>query len=156
MSVRRVTFESYAAGADWVDYSQVSRALLVFEDFIRFYRQRVGEGTRLEEMIVKLERDGPGVDERGCISELERVASSIGDDAAAATGKVPALVKQAHIPAQSLVQLGHAAHTQPTPPAAPADSVTSYASGLNSSSAHGTAAPSAWAAGVGRRGSGVS
>lgn len=114
-SVRRVTFESYAAGVDWSDYSQVSRALLVFEDFIRFYRQSGWEGTWLEEVTVKLERDGLGVDERGRISwirrpviarnlenltdpsgilaELERVASSIGDDPAAAIGSAKQLIE---------------------------------------------------------------
>lgn len=33
----------------WPDYSQVSRAWLVFEDFVRFYRQSGWEGTWLEE-----------------------------------------------------------------------------------------------------------
>ncbi|WP_406446834.1 hypothetical protein OHB14_50020 [Streptomyces sp. NBC_01613] len=44
-SVRRVTYESYAAAVDWSDYAQVSRALRVFEDFIRFYLQSGWEGT---------------------------------------------------------------------------------------------------------------
>ncbi|MFK8843653.1 hypothetical protein [Streptomyces sp. Ac-502] len=71
-SVRRITFETYAAAIDWADYTQVSRALLVFEDFIRYHRQSGWEGNWLEEVTVKLERDGLSVDDRGRISWLRR------------------------------------------------------------------------------------
>ncbi|MFD5133139.1 hypothetical protein [Streptomyces olindensis] len=41
-SVRRTTFESYAAAVDWSDRSHVSRALRVFEDIIRTGKREVG------------------------------------------------------------------------------------------------------------------
>jgi hypothetical protein len=34
-SVRRTTFEAYAAGVDWTDVAQVERALRVFESQLR-------------------------------------------------------------------------------------------------------------------------
>ncbi len=114
-SVRRTTFETYAAAVDWTDYAQVSRALLVFEDFIRHCRQSGWEGHWLEEVTVKLERDGLSVDERGRISwlhrpvttghldkltdpsgilaELERVSRTIADDPAAAIGSAKQLIE---------------------------------------------------------------
>ncbi|MGJ7874694.1 abortive infection family protein [Streptomyces rochei] len=113
--MRRTTFESYATAVDWTDYSQVSRALLVFEDFIRYYRQSGWEGNWLEEVSVKLERDGLSVDGRGRISwlrrpvttghlekltdtssflaELERVSRTIADDPAAAIGSAKKLIE---------------------------------------------------------------
>ncbi|MFJ2102876.1 hypothetical protein ACIOHR_37625 [Streptomyces anulatus] len=74
-SVRQIEFETYAAAVDWTDYAQVSRALLVFEDFIRYHRQSGWESNWLEEVTVKLELDGLSVDERGRISWLRRSAA---------------------------------------------------------------------------------
>ncbi|MFE6525213.1 abortive infection family protein [Streptomyces sp. NPDC057794] len=114
-SVRRITFETYAAAVDWSDYSQVNRALLVFEDFIRFCKQSGWEGNWLEEVTVKLERDGLLLDERGRITwnrrpvvarhledltdpsgilaELERVGTTITEDPAAAIGSAKQLIE---------------------------------------------------------------
>lgn len=114
-SVRRTTFETYAAAVDWTDYAQVSRALLVFEDFICYYRQSGWEGNWLEEVTVKLERDSLSVDERGRISwqrwpvttgylekltdpsgilaKLERVSRTIADDPAAAIGSAKQMIE---------------------------------------------------------------
>ncbi|WP_436961395.1 abortive infection family protein [Streptomyces sp. SudanB182_2057] len=114
-SVRRTTFETYAAAVDWTDYAQVSRALLVFEDLLRHCRQSGWEGNWLEEVTVKLERDGLSVDERGRISwlrrpvttghlekltdpsgilaELERASRTIADDPAATIGSAKQLIE---------------------------------------------------------------
>lgn len=71
-SVRRTTYQSYAQGVDWADYDHVSRALLVFEDFIRFCKRAGWEGTWLEDIEVRLERDGFVLDGRGRISWRRR------------------------------------------------------------------------------------
>jgi hypothetical protein len=43
-SVRRTTFESYAAGVDWTDVAQVERALRAFESQLRWLPTRTGTG----------------------------------------------------------------------------------------------------------------
>ncbi|MGW4288640.1 abortive infection family protein [Streptomyces sp. NPDC004673] len=67
---RRTTFMLYAEGVDWGDPEHVRRALLVFEDFIRAYRDPGQQGTPkwLEDIGVRLERDGFLLDKSGRIS----------------------------------------------------------------------------------------
>ncbi|MFD9920621.1 abortive infection family protein [[Kitasatospora] papulosa] len=67
---RRTTFMLYAEGVDWSDVDHVRRALLVFEDFIRAYRDPGQQGTPkwLEDIGVRLERDGFQLDQGGRIS----------------------------------------------------------------------------------------
>ncbi|MET9816281.1 MULTISPECIES: serine/threonine protein kinase [unclassified Streptomyces] len=67
-SVRRTTFESYAAAVDWSDRSHVSRALRVFEDIIRSGKREGWAGSWLDEVTAKLERDGLVLDEHGRIT----------------------------------------------------------------------------------------
>ncbi|MEU5448692.1 abortive infection family protein [Streptomyces californicus] len=67
---RRTEFMLYAEGVDWSDPSQIQRALLVFEDFIREYRDPNDQSTPkwLEDIRVRLERDGFLLDKSGRIS----------------------------------------------------------------------------------------
>lgn len=60
----------YAEGVDWSDSSQVRRALLVFGDFIRAYRDPGDQSTPkwLDDIRVRLERDGFALDREGRIS----------------------------------------------------------------------------------------
>lgn len=67
---RRTTFMLYAEGVNWGDSDHVRRALLVFEDFIRAYRDPDHQGTPkwLADIGVRLERDGFLLDPSGRIS----------------------------------------------------------------------------------------
>lgn len=67
---RRTEFMLYAEGVDWSDPNQVRRVLLVFEDFIRAYRNPDDQGTPkwLDDIRVRLERDGFTLDKEGRIS----------------------------------------------------------------------------------------
>ncbi|WP_405444708.1 abortive infection family protein [Streptomyces erythrochromogenes] len=67
---RRTEFMRYAEGVDWADDSHVRRALLVFEDYIRTYRDPDEEGTPrwLEDIKVRLGRDGYHLNDDGRIS----------------------------------------------------------------------------------------
>ncbi|ROP53312.1 abortive infection family protein [Streptomyces sp. PanSC9] len=67
---RRTEFMLYAQGVDWADPNQVRRALQVFEDFIREYRDPNQPGTPkwLDDIRVRLERDGFALDTEGRIS----------------------------------------------------------------------------------------
>ncbi|MFD3941780.1 abortive infection family protein [Streptomyces sp. NPDC058579] len=66
---RRTMFMLYAEGVDWSDPDHVRRALLVFEDFIRAYREPGQQDTPKwwEDIRVRLERDGFALDESGKI-----------------------------------------------------------------------------------------
>ncbi|MFF4467989.1 abortive infection family protein [Streptomyces sp. NPDC001599] len=66
---RRTEFMHYAEGVNWSDPDQVRRALFVFEDFIREFRDPNQPGTPkwLEDIRVRLERDGLVLDESGKI-----------------------------------------------------------------------------------------
>jgi hypothetical protein len=64
-SVRRTTFESYAAGVDWTDVAQVERALRVFESQLRWLaRQDWHRPSSLDEIRELLDDDGFELDER--------------------------------------------------------------------------------------------
>ncbi|MFJ9551117.1 abortive infection family protein [Streptomyces erythrochromogenes] len=83
---RRTEFMRYAEGVDWTDESHVRRALLVFEDYIRTYRDPDDEGTPrwLEDIKVRLDRDGYHLNDKGQISwvtppVLVRDLSSLSD-----------------------------------------------------------------------------
>ncbi|WP_327131984.1 abortive infection family protein [Streptomyces sp. NBC_01343] len=67
---RRTEFMLYAEGVDWTDEGHVRRALLVFEDFIREYRDPEDQGTPkwLADIKVRLDRDGYALNDRGQIS----------------------------------------------------------------------------------------
>ncbi|MFD9469926.1 abortive infection family protein [Streptomyces goshikiensis] len=67
---RRTEFMRYAEGVDWTDERHVRRALLVFEDYIRKYRDPGEEGTPrwLEDIKVRLDRDGYHLNDKGQIS----------------------------------------------------------------------------------------
>lgn len=67
---RRTEFMLYAEGVDWSDPNQVRRVLLVFEDFIRACRNTDDQGTPkwLDDIRVRLERDGFALDKEGRIS----------------------------------------------------------------------------------------
>ncbi|QDN81260.1 hypothetical protein FNV64_41840 [Streptomyces sp. S1A1-7] len=67
---RRTEFMLYAEGVDWSDPNQVRRVLHVFEDFIREYRDPNQPGTPkwLDDIRVRLERDGFALDKEGRIS----------------------------------------------------------------------------------------
>ncbi|QUX29101.1 abortive infection family protein [Nocardiopsis akebiae] len=67
---RRTEFMLYAEGVDWSDPNQVRRALLVFEDFIRAHRSPDEQGMPkwLDDIRVRLERDGLALDKDGKIS----------------------------------------------------------------------------------------
>ncbi|MFD3549319.1 abortive infection family protein [Streptomyces sp. NPDC058655] len=67
---RRTEFMRYAEGVDWTDERHVRRALLVFEDYIRTYRDPGEEGTPkwLEDIKVRLDRDGYHLSDEGQIS----------------------------------------------------------------------------------------
>ncbi|WP_371538432.1 abortive infection family protein [Streptomyces sp. NBC_00466] len=79
---RRTEFMLYAEGVDWADPGHVRRALLVFEDFIREYRDPDQQGTPkwLADIGVRLERDGFLLDESGRISWQQSPISLIGRD----------------------------------------------------------------------------
>jgi hypothetical protein len=65
---RRTEFMLYAEGVDWADEGHVRRALLVFEDFIRTCKnQGWTTDNWLEDIRVRLERDGFTLDEGGRI-----------------------------------------------------------------------------------------
>ncbi|MFI6551360.1 protein kinase [Streptomyces prunicolor] len=70
-SVRRRTFESYAAAVDWADHRHVTRALRVFEDLIRTGLREGWQGAWLEDVSLRLQRDGLAVDEQGHIAGLQ-------------------------------------------------------------------------------------
>ncbi|MFD4005117.1 abortive infection family protein [Streptomyces rubiginosohelvolus] len=82
---RRTEFMLYAEGVDWTDEGHVRRALLVFEDFIRTFRNQGWETDKwLEDIRVRLERDGFALDNEGRISwtnppVLARDLSTLGD-----------------------------------------------------------------------------
>jgi hypothetical protein len=64
-SVRRTTFESYAAGVDWTDVAQVERALRVFESQLRWLaRQEWHRPSSFDEVRALLDDDGFELDER--------------------------------------------------------------------------------------------
>ncbi|MFE5861702.1 abortive infection family protein [Streptomyces virginiae] len=67
---RRTEFMRYAEGVNWTDEGHVRRALLVFEDYIRTYRDPDDEGTPkwLEAIKVRLDRDGYHLNDKGQIS----------------------------------------------------------------------------------------
>ncbi|MGV9565038.1 AbiJ-related protein [Streptomyces sp. NPDC003480] len=69
-SLRRRTFESYAAAVDWSDRSHVTRALRVFEDIIRIGLREGWRGPWLEDISARLDRDGMAVTEQGRITGL--------------------------------------------------------------------------------------
>ncbi|MFE4918979.1 abortive infection family protein [Streptomyces sp. NPDC056661] len=79
---RRTEFMLYAEGVDWTDPDHVRRALLVFEDFIRAYRDPDQQGTPkwLEDISVRLERDGFLLDKSGRISWKQPPISLLGRD----------------------------------------------------------------------------
>ncbi|CAL9668325.1 hypothetical protein SUDANB15_07315 [Streptomyces sp. enrichment culture] len=60
----------YAEGVDWSDPDHIRRALLVFEDFIRQYRNPEWQTSQkwLDDIRVRLERDGFALDDQGRIS----------------------------------------------------------------------------------------
>ncbi|MGW0854150.1 abortive infection family protein [Streptomyces sp. NPDC002690] len=84
---RRTEFMLYAEGVDWADPGHVRRALLVFEDFIREYRNPDQEGTPkwLEDIGVRLERDGFLLDQSGRISWKQQPISLLGRDLSSLT-----------------------------------------------------------------------
>ncbi|CAM5670000.1 hypothetical protein SCYAM73S_02473 [Streptomyces cyaneofuscatus] len=74
---RRSEFMLYAEGVDWSDPNHIRRVLLVFEDFIRKYDEVTYEWRKessatpdkwLEDIRVRLERDGFALDKEGRIS----------------------------------------------------------------------------------------
>jgi Abortive infection C-terminus len=115
-SVRRTTFESYAAGVDWTDVAQVERALRVFESQLRWLaRQDWHRPSSLDEIRELLDDDGFELDERcqirwrrppaleatlagltdpsGIRAELERIRRALPDDPAGAIGAAKQLVE---------------------------------------------------------------
>lgn len=115
-SVRRTTFESYAAGVDWTDVAQVERALRVFESQLRWLaRQDWHRPSSFDELRELLDDDGFELDERsrirwrrppaleatlagltdpsGIRAELERIRRSLPDDPAGAIGAAKQLVE---------------------------------------------------------------
>lgn len=69
-SLRRTTFESYAAAVDWTYRGHVTRALHVFEDIIRIGQREAWSGAWLQDLSEALQRDGLQIDERGRITEV--------------------------------------------------------------------------------------
>jgi hypothetical protein len=115
-SVRRTTFESYAAGVDWTDVAQVERALRVFESQLRWLaRQEWHRASSFDEVRKLLDNDGFELDERcrirwlrppaleatlagltdpsGIRAELERIRRALPDDPAGAIGAAKQLVE---------------------------------------------------------------
>jgi Abortive infection C-terminus len=115
-SVRRTTFESYAAGVDWADVAQVERALRVFEAQLRWLaRQPWHRANSFDEIRELLDRDGfqldggcrihwrrpPALeatlagltDPSGIRAELERIRRALPDDPAGAIGAAKQLVE---------------------------------------------------------------
>jgi hypothetical protein len=115
-SVRRTTFESYAAGVDWTDVAQVERALQVFESQLRWLaRQEWHRASSFDEVRELLDDDGFELDERcrirwrrplaleatlagltdpsGIRAELERIRRALPDDPAGAIGAAKQLVE---------------------------------------------------------------
>jgi hypothetical protein len=115
-SVRRMTFESYAAGVDWTDVAQVERALRVFGSQLRWLaRQEWHRASSFDEVRELLDDDGFELDERcqirwrrppaleatlagltdpsGIRAELERIRRALPDDAAGAIGAAKQLVE---------------------------------------------------------------
>jgi len=115
-SVRRTTFESYAAGVDWTDVGQVERALRVFESQLRWLaRQEWHRPNSFDEVRELLDHDGFELDERcrirwrrspafeatltgltdpsGIRAELERIRRALPDDPAGAIGAAKQLVE---------------------------------------------------------------
>jgi hypothetical protein len=115
-SVRRTTFESYAAGVDRTDVAQVERALQVFESQLRWLaRQEWHRASSFDEVRELLDDDGFELDERcrirwrrppaleatlagltdpsGIRTELERIRRALPDDPAGAIGAAKQLVE---------------------------------------------------------------
>lgn len=115
-SVRRTTFESYAAGVDWTDVAQVERSLRVFESQLRWLaRQEWHRPNSFDEVRELLDNDGFELDERcqihwrrppaleetlagltdpsGIRAELERIRRALPDDPAGAIGAARQLVE---------------------------------------------------------------
>lgn len=115
-SVRRTTFESYAAGVDWTDLAQVERALRVFESQLRWLaRQDWHRPSSFDEIRELLDDDGFELDEQcrirwrrppaleatlagltdpsGIRAELERIRRALPDDPAGAIGAAKQLVE---------------------------------------------------------------
>ncbi|WP_089101196.1 protein kinase domain-containing protein [Streptomyces hyaluromycini] len=69
-SVRRRSFESYAATVDWTDFGHVTRALRVFEDIIRIGLREGWHGGWLQDISQRLDQDGLAVDGQGRITGL--------------------------------------------------------------------------------------
>jgi hypothetical protein len=115
-SVRRTTFESYAAGVDWTDVAQVERSLRVFESQLRWLaRQEWHRPSSFDEVRELLDNDGFELDERcqirwgrppalevtlagltdpsGIRAELERIRRALPDDPAGAIGAAKQLVE---------------------------------------------------------------
>jgi hypothetical protein len=115
-SVRRTTFESYAAGVDWTDVAQVERALRVFESQLRWLaRQDWHRPSSFDEIRELLDDDGFELDEQcrirwrrppaleatlagltdpsGIRAELERIRRALPDDPAGAIGAAKQLVE---------------------------------------------------------------
>ncbi|MBA5225621.1 abortive infection family protein [Streptomyces griseoaurantiacus] len=116
---RRTEFMLYAEGVNWSNPDHVLRALLVFEDFIREYRDPSQPGTPkwLEDIRVRLERDGfllegsgriswqrPPVrlldrdlstlsDSSGIVVELERIRRDLSTDPHGAIGAAKQLIE---------------------------------------------------------------
>jgi hypothetical protein len=115
-SVRRTTFESYAAGVDWTDVAQVERSLRVFESQLRWLaRQEWHTANSFDELRDLLDNDDFELDERcqirwrrppalevtlagltdpsGIRAELERIRRALPDDPAGAIGAAKQLVE---------------------------------------------------------------
>lgn len=115
-SVRRTTFESFAAGVGWTDVAQVERALRVFESQLRWLaRQDWHRPSSFDELRELLDDDGFKLDERcqirwqrppaleatlaglsdqsGIRAELERIRRALPDDPAGAIGAAKQLVE---------------------------------------------------------------
>lgn len=115
-SVRRVMFESYAAGVDWADVAQVERALRVVESQLRWLaRQERHTANSFDEVRELLDDDGFRLDERcrihwrrplaleatlagltdpsGIRAELERIRCALPNDPAGAIGAAKQLVE---------------------------------------------------------------
>jgi hypothetical protein len=115
-SMRPTTFESYAAGVDWTDVTQVERALRAFESQLRWLaRQDWHRPSRFDEIRELLDEDGFALDEHcrihwwrppalettlagltdpsGIRAELERIRRALPNDPAGAIGAAKQLVE---------------------------------------------------------------
>jgi hypothetical protein len=135
---RRTTFMRYAEGVDWSDPEHVRRALLVFEDFIREYRDPASTMPEkwLADISVRLEREGFILDERGHITwqappvlvrdlgnlhdasgivvELERIRRDLTSDPQGAIGAAKQLIESTAKTA--LRELGESVEKNPDTP----------------------------------------